>query len=118
MREPSAPTQLQELAEEATRGKFIARVAAFCGGVFAAAAGVQQASAEENWVCCTLAMPNNWCQSQGLNDWVCPPGFAKRRWYCCTPSGQMFGCGECTTGNSCWVPDFACSFGYNTGVLC
>jgi hypothetical protein len=47
-----------------------------------------------------------------------PAGYTKRQWYCCTPSGQMFGCGECTTGNSCWEPTWACSYGYNRGVIC
>lgn len=80
-----------------------------------AARGAPNAFAPD-WLCCNLAT-STWCAAQGYGNFVCPQGFVARRWYCCQGS-QLIGCGECTSGPSCYDWEWVCSYGYNTGVVC
>ncbi len=56
--------------------------------------------------CCNLGSSTN-CGGSGPG-FRCPSGYRKRAWYCAS-GGRTYGCGECTTGNSCRTGRYACS---------
>lgn len=82
-------------------------------GALAAAATVFQrpprALADDicNWyACCCLKFPAGGCGS-GTN-LSCTGGTTKRQWTCCT-STYAYLCAECTTGSTCFDPEWTCS---------
>lgn len=61
--------------------------------------------------CCGLAVPNNECcyptgGSKAL--YQCPAGYQKTWWFCMVGS-KAYGCGECSTGNTCYYGPWQCS---------
>lgn len=109
--------EMQE--ESSTRRKVLDRFVRISAGVFGALAFRGIAAGEAfagNWLCCTLAYPNNQCPGNGIS-YTCSPGYNKYYWWCCY-AGRIIGCGECTTGSSCFEGDWECSKGWVTNWPC
>jgi hypothetical protein len=104
-----------------TRRGVLGRFAGFSAGVFAglAAAGMRSDPAfAANWACCSLARPDKTCAGAG-SSFTCPRGYHKKIWYCCSTSGRIVGCGECTTSTvDCRHGNFYCSEGWLTNYPC
>ena len=68
--------------------------------------------------CCFLARPDNECRYQGdKSNYTCPDGFQKTWWFCCEGT-QQIGCGECSSGPTCWQGPWECSIFWYTGQTC
>jgi hypothetical protein len=112
--ELSSRRSLLESLHRWTPGRRISvAAAALFAGI--AARGAEPASAY-SWNCCNLAR-QKWCASCSSCSvpFKCPSGYNKRLWTCCGSSGRLWGCGECTTGSTCWKGTFACSYGWGVG---
>ena len=61
--------------------------------------------------CCGLARPDNECcypQNGSKALFKCKAGFQKTWWFCLV-GRQAYGCGECSTGNTCYMGPWECS---------
>jgi len=59
--------------------------------------------------CCILAKPEKECHYTGHKaNYTCPPGFQKQYWPCCEGT-RLVGCGECSSGPTCFDRPFDCS---------
>lgn len=62
-------------------------------------------------ICCAVArLDNECCYPTGGNkaDYICKPGYQKTMWFC-TSGSTVYGCGECSRGNSCGAGPWECS---------
>lgn len=107
------------LEEEVTRRGILGHITAVSAAIFTgiAAAGADEAAAYP-YACCGLAR-NNRCSGCGTGPagFNCPSGYHARYWFCCQ-SGQLYGCGECARGRTCYQGPFACSCGYRASGPC
>lgn len=110
-------TLLEEVDQSPTRRRFLRRLTGASAGLFAgiAAAGADDAAAYP-YACCALAS-NTHCSGCSTGSFSCPSGYNKKYWFCCQ-SGQLYGCGECTHGSSCYIGPWVCSCGYRASGPC
>ena len=62
-------------------------------------------------ICCFVArLDNECCYPTGGSkaDYICKPGYQKTIWFC-TSGTSVYGCGECSQGNSCGAGPWECS---------
>lgn len=69
--------------------------------------------------CCFLARPDKECPYSGgdKSNYTCNPGFQKTYWFCCEGTQQV-GCGECSSGPSCYDPPWDCSIWWWADCRC
>jgi hypothetical protein len=106
------------LADSEARRDALNRFVRFSAAVFSFMAlrgAFAEAARGGIWYCCFLAS-GTWCDGTPPN-FVCPDGYHREHWYCCH-NGQVFGCGECTKGDTCYDGPFACSSGWAMGWTC
>lgn len=58
--------------------------------------------------CCTLASSTECSYTGSKSNYRCPPGYSKTIWFCCEGTRRV-GCGECSSGPTCWDGPWACS---------
>jgi hypothetical protein len=69
-------------------------------------------------LCCNLAHPDKECPYSGdKSNYTCKDGFQKTWWFCCE-GGLLVGCGECSSGPTCWQGPWDCSIWWWTGDMC
>lgn len=68
--------------------------------------------------CCNLARPDRECQYTGdKSNYTCPEGFQKTFWPCCEGT-RLIGCGECSSGPSCFDDPWDCSIWWWMDISC
>jgi hypothetical protein len=97
------------MAEKPSRRGFLGMLTKVALGVVAGAAALTTGTAKAyDVVCCHLAKApsNGYC---AYNCWrYAAQGYHERSWSC-TYAGTVYTCFECTSGASCWNPDWLCS---------